>query len=254
MKLAYNLDGADDAPVLVLSGGLGTTTAMWDAQIPAFAPSYRVLRIDLPGHGRSPVPDGRVTVDDIGRAVVELLDELGIAQAAFCGLSLGGMVGQWLGANAPERTERLVLACTGASLGTPEAYAERAELVRRQGVEVVLDGARERWFTPAFRDSAAAQRILDELLATPAEGYAACCEAVGTFDFRADLHRIVPPTLVVFGEEDPVTPAAVVEELETGIPRARSAGIARAAHLANVEQPAAFSAALLLHLQERVAA
>jgi len=254
MRLAYCLDGVDDAPVLVLSGGLGTTTAMWDAQMPAFAPSHRVLRIDHPGHGRSPVPDGRVAVDDIGRALVELLDELGIAQADFCGLSLGGMVGQWLGANAPERIERLVLACTGASLGTLEAYAERAELVRREGVEVVLDGAGERWFTPAFRDSAAALRILEELRDTPAEGYAACCEAVGAFDFRADLHRIVPPTLLLFGEEDTVTPAAVVEELETGIPRARSFGIARAAHLANVEQPVAFSAAMLSHLQERVAA
>jgi 3-oxoadipate enol-lactonase len=254
VRLAYSLDGADGAPVLVLSGGLGTTTAMWDAQIPAFAPSYRVLRIDHPGHGRSPVPDGRVAIDDIGRALVELLDELGIAQVAFCGLSLGGMVGQWLGANAPERIERLVLACTGAALGSPETYAERAELVRRQGVEVVLDGARERWFTPAFRDSAAAQRILDELRGTPAEGYAACCEAVGAFDFRADLRRIVPPTLVLFGEEDPVTPPAVIEELETGIPRARSAGIARAAHLANVEQPEAFSAAMLSHLEERVVA
>jgi 3-oxoadipate enol-lactonase len=254
MRLAYSLDGADDAPVLVLSGGLGTTTAMWDAQIPAFAPSYRVLRIDQPGHGRSPVSDGRIAVDDIGRALVELLDELGIAQAAFCGLSLGGMVGQWLGANAPERVERLVLACTGASLGTPETFAERAELVRQQGVEVVLDGARERWFTPAFRDSAAARRILDELRDTPAEGYAACCEAVGAFDFRADLHRIVPPTLVLFGEEDPVTPPPVVEELEAGIPHVRSVGIVGAAHLANVEQPEAFAAAVLSHLREGVTA
>jgi 3-oxoadipate enol-lactonase len=254
MRLAYSLDGSESAPVLVLSGGLGTTTDMWDAQLPAFAPHFRVLRVDLPGHGRSAVPGSRIAVDDIARALVELLDELGVGSAAFCGLSLGGMVGQWLGANAPDRIDRLVLACTGASLGTRESYEERAELVRRQGVEVVLDGARERWFTPAFRDSAAARRILDELRDMPAEGYAACCEAVGAFDFRADLPRILPPTLVLFGEEDPVTSAALVEELETGIPGARSAGIAGAAHLANVEQPEAFSAAVLSHLQERAAA
>jgi 3-oxoadipate enol-lactonase len=254
MTLANSLDGADDAPVLVLSGGLGTTTAMWDAQIPVFSAHYRVLRVDHPGHGRSPVPDARIAVDDIAHAVVELLDELAIASAAFCGLSLGGMVGQWLGANEPERIERLVLACTGASLGTQEMYDERAELVRREGVGVVLDGARERWFTPAFRDSAAAQSILDDLRSMPPEGYAACCEAVGAFDFRADLRRVAPPTLVLFGEEDPVTPPAVVEELETVIPRARSAGIAGAAHLANVEQPEAFSAAVLSHLEERVVA
>jgi 3-oxoadipate enol-lactonase len=239
--------------VLVLSGGLGTTTAMWDAQIQAFAASYRVLRIDHPGHGRSPVPEGRIEVADISRALVALLDELGIASAAFCGLSLGGMVGQWLGANAPERIERLVLACTGAALGTKQLYDERAELVRQEGIGVVLDGARERWFTPAFRDSAAAERILDDLRELPAAGYAACCEAVGTFDFRADLQRITPPTLVLYGEEDSVTPPPVIDELAT-IPGARRVGIPHAAHLANVEQPEAFAAAVLSQLREGVTA
>jgi 3-oxoadipate enol-lactonase len=253
MRLAYELDGPDDAPVLVLSGSLGTTTAMWDAQLPVFAAHHRVLRVDHPGQGRSPVPDGGVAVEDIARALVELLDELGIARAAFCGVSLGGMVGQWLGANEPERIERLVLACTRASLGGPEMFA-RAELVRREGVGVVLAGAAERWFTPAFRESAAARRTLDDLRDMSADGYAACCEAVGSFDFHADLHRIAPPTLVLFGEEDPVTPPDVIAELVTGIPGARSIGIARAAHLANVEQPEAFSAAVLSHLQEGAAA
>jgi len=253
MSLAYSLDGADAAPVLVLSGGLGTTTSMWDAQIQAFAAHYRVLRVDHPGHGRSPVPEGRIEVADISRALIALLDALGIASAAFCGLSLGGMVGQWLGANAPERIERLVLACTGASLGTKKVYDERAELVRREGVGIVVDGARERWFTPAFRDSAGAERILEQLRELPAQGYAACCEAVGTFDFRAELQRVTPPTLVLFGEEDSVTPPAVVDELAT-IPGARRAGIEHAAHLANVEQPEAFAAAVLSHLREGVTA
>jgi 3-oxoadipate enol-lactonase len=254
MTLAYDVDGPGDAPVLVLSGGLGTTTAMWEPQVAAFAAHYRVLRIDHPGHGRSPVPEHRIAVDDIARALIELLDELEIARVAFCGLSLGGMVGQWLGANAPDRLNRLVLACTGAMLGTKEVYDERAELVRREGLEPVLDGARERWFTPAFRESAVARGIVDDLARTPPAGYAACCEAVGDFDFRADLRRIVPPTLVLFGREDPVTSPAVIDELATGIPHARSAGVADAAHLANVEQPEAFSAAVLAHLDERVVA
>jgi 3-oxoadipate enol-lactonase len=249
--LAYDLDGPDDAPVLVLSGGLGTTTAMWDAQLPALATTNRVLRVDHPGHGRSALPAGHVTVDGIARAIVRLLDELEIVIASFCGLSLGGMVGQWLGANEPERIDRLVLACTGASLGTREMYEERAALVRREGLEVVVEGARERWFTPAFRESTEAQRILGELRHMSPEGYAACCEAVGAFDFRDDLQRIEPPTLVLFGEDDPVTPPAVIEELTTGIPGSQSIGIARAAHLANVEQPEAFSAAVLSHLHER---
>jgi 3-oxoadipate enol-lactonase len=236
--------------VLVLSGGLGTTTAMWDAQAVAFAEHYRVLRVDHPGHGRSPVPEGRISVDEIARGVLTLLDELGIERASFCGLSLGGMVGQWLGANAPERIERLVIACTGASLGTRELYDERAALVRREGVDVVVDGARERWFTPSFRDSEEANRIIDELREIPREGYAACAEAVGAFDFRADLGRIAPPTLVIVGEEDSVTPPDVVAELAT-IPGSRVVTIPRAAHLASVEQPEAFSAAVLAHVHDR---
>lgn len=249
MKLAYTLDGADAAPVLVLSGGLGTTTAMWDAQLASFAARCRVVRVDHPGHGRSPVPTSRIAVDDIGRALLALLDELGIGRASFCGLSLGGMVGQWLGANTPERIERLVIACTGASLGTRELYDERAALVRREGVEVVVEGARERWFTPAFRDSDEAGRIIDDLRGIPPEGYAACAEAVGAFDFRADLGSIASPTLVVVGEQDSVTPPNVVDELAT-IPGSRVVTIPRAAHLANVEQPDAFSAAVLAHVHD----
>lgn len=254
MTLASRVDGPVGAPVLVLSGALGTTWSIWDAALPALAARFRVLRHDLPGHGRSPLPDGPVTVERIARAVVALLDELGAARAAFCGISLGGMVGQWLGAHAADRVERLVLACTGASLGTAELYRERAAQVRAEGVAVTLDGARERWFTPAFRDSDAARRVLDELAATPAEGYAACAEAVGAFDFRDELASIAPPTLVLVGESDPVTPPEVVETLAGGIPGARRRVIANAAHLAVVEQPDAFAAAVLSHLGERAAA
>jgi 3-oxoadipate enol-lactonase len=249
VTLAYTLAGADDASVLVLSGSLGTTTAMWNAQMPVFTRHYRVLSVDQPGHGGSPVPAGRIAVEDIAGSVLELLDDLGVERVAFCGLSLGGMVGQWLGANAPERIERLVLACTGASLGAKAMYDERAERVRREGLDVVVDGARERWFRPSFRDSEEAVRIIEDLRNIPPEGYAACCEAVGAFDFRGDVQRIAAPTLVLFGEEDPVTAPPIIDEL-AAIPHARVVGIAHAAHLANVEQSEAFSAAVLSHLQE----
>ncbi|HEX7581511.1 MAG TPA: 3-oxoadipate enol-lactonase [Gaiellaceae bacterium] len=249
MSPAHRSDGADDAPVLVLSGSLGTTTAMWDPQVAAFARHYRVLRFDHPGHGDSPVPTAPVTVEGIARDLLALLDELDIDRVDFCGLSLGGMVGQWLGANAPDRISGLVLAYTGASLGEPGAYAARAELVRREGTGILIDGARERWFTPAFRDALAAQRILDSLRTMSPQGYAACCEAVGAFDFRGDLQRIQPPTLVLYGEDDPVTTPEILDKLAT-IRRARRRGIAHAAHLANVEQPEAFSVAVLSHLQE----
>lgn len=253
MTLAHALDGPDEAPVVVLSGGLGTTMRMWDAQLAALTRDHRVLRVDHPGHGASPPPTGPVGIERIARGVLALLDGLRVPRASFCGLSLGGMVGQWLGANAPDRIDRLVLACTGARLGTPEQYRERAELVRREGIEAVVGGAAERWFTPAFRDSAAARSILDALRAMPAEGYAACCEAVGAFDFRADARRIAPPTLVLVGVEDTVTtPESLAPLLE--IPGVRRVDVPHAAHLANVEQPEAFSAAVLAHLHAREAA
>ena len=254
MTLAYRLDGPEDAPVLVLSPSLGTTTSMWEAQLDAFTASFRVLRHDHPGHGASPPPDGPVSVETIALGVLELLDELGVAQASFCGLSLGGMVGMWLGGNAADRIDRLVLCCTGASIGTPEGYRERAEMVRREGVGVTVAGATERWFTPAFRDSAAARRLLEQLTTISVEGYAACCEAVGNFDFHGDLQRIAPPTLVVSGEDDPVIRPSAGAELAAGIRDATLATIPAAAHLANVEQPDAFSAAVLSHLEERPAA
>ena len=254
MKLAHRVDGAAEAPLLVLSSALGTTTALWDSQVSALASGFRVLRHDLPGHGRSPLSSEPVTVEAVGRALLELLDDLGVARFSFCGVSLGGMIGMWLGADAPERVERLVLACTGARLGAPGLYAERAAAVRERGTAIMVDGARERWFTPSFRSSAAAERVLDQLRATPAEGYAACCEAVGAFDFRSRLAEVVPPTLVLHGADDPVTPPAVVDELAGGIRGAQRAAIPRAAHLANVEQPGAFTDAVLSHLAHRAAA
>jgi 3-oxoadipate enol-lactonase len=242
-------------PVLVLSPSLGTTAALfWEAQLPELERHFEVLRHDHPGHGEAAVPTGPVLVANIAATVLAQLDEAGVQRASFCGVSLGGMVGMWLGANAPDRVERLVLACTGASLGTKSVYDERAALVRAEGTAVVADGARERWFTPSFRDSARAEAILDELLRVSSEGYAACCEAVGAFDFHSDLGRVAVPTLVVHGEDDPVTPPEVIDELATRIPDVRTAAVPDAAHLANVEQPAAFNAAVLAHLTERTAA
>lgn len=236
--------------MLVLSPSLGTTATLWESQLAAFTGRFHVLRHDHPGHGASPPPDGPVRVEGIARALLDLLDELGVERASFCGVSLGGMVGMWLGANAPERLEHLALCSTGAKLGAREDYRARAELVRREGTGVVVDGARERWFSRAFRDTPEASRILDELRASPAKGYAACCEAVGEWDFRGELHRIAVPTLAVFGEEDPVTTTEVRDTLLAGIPGVRSAEIAGASHLANVEQPEAFATAVSNHLQE----
>ena len=249
MKLAFAIEGVPGAPALVLSPALGTTTSLWTAQEPVLAPRFRVVRHDHPGHGHSHEPDEPVTVETIGRGVLGVLDELGIERASFCGVSLGGMVGMWLAANAPERIERLVLVSTGARLGTPELYQERAKLVRAKGTAALVDGARGRWFTEPFRDSPEADAIMEELAAVPDESYAACCEAVGAWDFRKELGRVAAPTLVVAGAEDPVTTPEVCETLVDGIPDARLHVIPDGAHLVNVERPEAFAEAALGHLE-----
>jgi 3-oxoadipate enol-lactonase len=251
VKLSYAIEGIPGAPVLVLSPSLGSTTSLWAAVETALAPHFRVVRHDHPGHGHSPVPTEPVSVETIATGVLAVLDELGVERASFCGVSLGGMVGMWLGANAPERVDRLVLASSGARIGTRAEFRERATLVREQGTAFLVDGARERWFTAAFRDSPEAERILEDLVAVPSDGYAACCEAVADFDFREELGRVAPPTLVLTGAEDPVTPPEVVETLVGGIEGAQHVEIADAAHLSCVEQPHAFADAVIGHVEGR---
>ena len=251
MTLAHRFDGPAEAPLVVLSPSLGTTISLWDSTLDAFAAHFRVLSHDLPGHGDSPLPDGPVSVESIARAVLVLLDEAGVERAAFCGISIGGMVGMWLGANAPERIDRLVIACSGAKLGRPEDFRARMELVRREGTGAIVEATRERWFTPPFRTTPEAERILEDLRAIPSDGYAACCEAVATWDFRDGLPRVEPPTLALFGAEDPVTTPEVRETLVSGIPGIRTLEIEHAGHLPNVEQPQEFAEAVLNHLDGR---
>jgi len=251
LELAFRLDGPVDAPVIVFSPSLGTTTSLWDAQLPTLVDRFRILRHDHPGHGGSPASDQAFEVEDIARAVLAELDRLEIERASFCGLSLGGMVGMWLGANAPERIELLVLACTGARLFTFEHWSERAALVRAEGTDPLVEISRERWFTPAFREAPDARRLLDALPTIDVESYARCCEALAVFDFRGELDRVTPDTLVVAGEDDPVIGEEVVDTLVHGIAGAELVVIRNAAHLANVEQPAAFDAALRGRLEPR---
>ena len=245
MRLHYRFDGPETAPVLVFSTSIGTTLELWDPQVAAVTPRFRVLRYDQLGHGRSDVPPGPYTVEQLGRELLALLDELEIERASFCGLSLGGAVGMWLGANAPARVDRLVLAATSANFGPPERWAERIEQVRAEGMESIADGTMGRWFTPAF---AGAAPYRDQVASTPAGGYVACCEALGRWDFRSELSRIQAPTLAVAGADDPATPPGDLEEIANGIPGGRLVVIPQAAHLVNVEQPGAFNRAMLDHL------
>jgi len=248
VTLHHRFDGPEDAPVLVLVNSIGTTLELWDAQVDAFAGPFRVLRYDQLGHGRSEHRPGPYTVELLGRELLALLDGLGVERFSFCGLSLGGTVGMWLGKNAAGRLDRLVLAGTSAYFGPPERWVERAALVRAEGMEPIADATMERWFTPAFA-GVAEQRA--RFIATPPEGYAACCDALREWDFRAELGSVTAPTLVLVGSEDPASPPEQGRQIADGIPGARLTVISGAAHILNAERPDVFNEAVLAHLTGR---
>jgi 3-oxoadipate enol-lactonase len=249
VDVSHEIVGPGDAPVVVLSNSLGSTIAMWDPQVPALARDLRVVRYDHRGHGASPVPPGPYSLDDLGADAIALLDRLGLERVRWCGLSLGGMVGMWLGINAPERIERLVLCCTSARLGPPEMWAQRAATVRAEGVDAIADAGLERWLTAGFREREpeATAQVRAMLVATPAEGYASACAAIEHMDLVAQLGTIGAPTLVIAGREDPATPPEHGERIAAGIPGARLE-LVDAAHLATIEQPEAMTELIARHL------
>lgn len=252
-RLAYRLDGPRRGPVLVLSSSLGTDAGLWAAQVGPLSAHFLVLRYDHPGHGASVLDpaDGRApSLSAMGTDVLALLDALSIERVCFAGLSLGGMVGTWLGAHAPDRIDRLVLACTGPWLGPAEQWHERAAVVRRDGPGSLAEQLFARWFTPAFAAAqpGTLQQVAAMLSSCQPEGYARCCEAIAAADLRPDLHLVEAPTLVVSGADDPVTPPGTGLALWEGIAGASMVVLAEAAHLANLAQPARFTAAVLDHL------
>jgi 3-oxoadipate enol-lactonase len=248
----YRVDGPPGAPVLVLSHALGLSLAMWDPQVAPLSRAFQVVRYDHRGHGGSPVPAGRYRIEDLGGDLLRLLDRLNLQRVAFCGLSLGGMVGLWLAANAPERLDQLVVCSAAARMPRPDEYAARAKLVRAQGMDAVADRVVGRWFTPAFltRRPDVVAGIKALLLGTPPEGYAATCEALAAMDLRNDLRRIAAPTLVIAAADDPATPPEQSQQIARGITGAELAIIPNAAHIANVEQPEAVTNQILDHLLE----
>ena len=244
-------DGRDDGPVLVLSNSLGTALEMWDPQLRALAAGFRVLRYDMRGHGRSPVPPGPYEVADLGSDLLAVLDDSGIGRAHLCGLSLGGLTSLWVAAHAPERVASLTILSAAARFPSPERYAERAALVRERGTAAVADGVLGRWLTPGFAaaNPNVAARLRAMIVATPAEGYAACCEAVATADLGPDLASIVAPTLCLAAADDPALPVADVESLASRLPRGRFGLVRGAAHLQNVEQPAEIADLIAGHIR-----
>jgi 3-oxoadipate enol-lactonase len=252
VALHHETAGPGDAPVVLLGSSLGTTSAMWDAQVPALAERLRIVRFDHRGHGGSPAPPGPYEIADLGADVLALMDRLGVQRAHYCGLSLGAMVGMWLAANAPDRVDRLVLICTSAHLSPASMWAQRAAAVRAAGTpEVVADRVVDGWLTPAFAAAHPEQRrrLRDMLAANPPDGYAACCGAIERMDLRDELPSIAAPTLVISGAQDPAAPPEHQQLIADAIPGARLEVVDDAAHLAAVQQPQIVTRLILDHLE-----
>jgi len=248
-RLRYELTGPANAPVVVFSNSLGADLTMWDAQVPAIAQSFRVLRYDTRGHGKSSLPDGPHNLETLAGDLLALLDFLAIPAISFCGLSLGAMTGLWLAEHAPQRIKKLVACSAAAKIGTAESWNTRMDLVRRAGMQAVVPGILERWFTAAFRDRAPQELRTTQVMmdAAPASGYIAGCEAVRDADLREDVSAIAVPTLLVTGARDPVTPPADARFLVAKIPGAKYVELP-GAHLFNVESATKFTAELLRFL------
>ena len=239
MHLNAVVEGPRDAPPLVLLCSLGSTVDMWTPQRRDLAGGYRVISLDTRGHGGSPVPDGPCAVADLAADVLETLDDLGVERASFAGVSLGGAIAQAIALGAPERVATLVLLCTSARFGDPEPWHERAATVRAGGVGAVADAVVARWFTPRYAQAepATVDAMRSMISATPAAGYAACCEAIAGWDVISALGAVSAPTLVIAGAEDPATPPAHAEVIASTVPGARLEVLDDAAHLASYQRP-----------------
>jgi 3-oxoadipate enol-lactonase len=244
--IAWRADGPPTAPAILLLGSLGTTSDIWRPQIQPLSERYRVIRLDTRGHGQSAVPAGDYTLDDLGADALGVLDAAGVERAAVCGISLGGMTAMWLAAHAPERVRALVPVSTGLKIGVRTTWEERILQVRSAGTASVAGSAMGRWLTDRFRrghpDVVAWCR---EMLADcPADGYIGCCAILRDADLHGVAQRIVTPTLVIVGREDPVTPPADAHEIADHIAGARLMTL-DASHICTVERPDEFNEAVL---------
>ena len=245
------IDGRDEGPAIVLSNSLGATIKMWEPQLAALGTQFRVIRYDRRGHGRSGTA-GLYSFERFGRDVLAILDALNIRKAHWCGLSMGGMVGQWLGANAPERFDKIVLANTTCYYPDPTRFQDRIKAVTKDGLASIADQVMASWLTEDFRERAPAitGEIRNMLLGTPVAGYVGCCQALSTLDQRALLPTITHPVLIVAGRHDQSTTIAQAEFMRKAIPRANLT-ILDSAHISNVEQAHAFNDALIGFLTQR---
>ena len=246
------VEGPERAPVIMLSNSLGTNLHMWDGQMAALTPTFRVVRYDSRGHGKSPVSGGALSIAGLGRDALAIMDALELDRVHWLGLSMGGMVGQWLLVNARERIGRAILANTAAQMAPPDLWNTRIRTALSQGMGAIVPAVIERWFTPAFQTRAPAEvaRIVAMLRETPAHGYGGCCAAIRDMDQREAIRSISNPVLVIVGKDDPSTPPAAGALIQAAIRDARLVTL-EAAHLSNIEAAAAFNSAVLAFMLDK---
>ena len=243
----YKLQGTPNSPVLIFSNSLGSEMMMWDELIPYLSPFFRVLQYDTRGHGGSPLtPNEGTTISELANDVIQLMDKLNIEAAYFCGLSMGGLIGQYLGINHPNRFKKIVLSNTGAKIGDDERWNGRIGTISKNGMQAIVDDTMERWFTEEFR-SQNSERVAQTkamFLRSDVAGYSNCCCAIRDADFREKLQSLSVETLVITGDEDPVTNVEQAEFLVSKIPNARLK-VLHARHLAAAELPKEYAAVLI---------
>jgi 3-oxoadipate enol-lactonase len=239
------VEGRSDAPALMFSNSLGTNLHMWDEQAKALSKHFRIVRYDQRGHGKSGAPEGVYSIERLGRDVLAILDALGLQRVHFCGLSMGGMTGMWLGCHAPERIDKLVLANTAPKSQNPDMWNARIQTVRAKGVAAIADMVLAVWFTKEFREREPNRIawIRQMLVATSPTGYAGCAGAIRDMDQRWSLYDIKPPTLIIGGRYDSGTPLSASEFMASRIAGSKLT-VLDAAHISNVELPDQFTAAL----------
>ncbi len=254
IQINYQLSGKEDEPVVVLSHSLGSSLAMWDPQMELLEARYKVLRYDIRGHGGSDAPEGAYTLDQLGGDAIGLLDALGIDVAHWVGLSMGGMIGQYLALNYADRLRSLAL-CDTAAIIPDEAqpvWQERMDMARDKGMQALVQETVKRWFTLPYlgKNPGGVELIRKHFLATPVLGYIGCSEAIRVLNYLEDLSDIKIPTIIMVGEDDPGTPVAASEAMHERIPDSRLVVLHSAAHLSNIEQAEAFNSSLMGFLQE----
>jgi len=240
----YEIHGSQGAPWLTFSHSLACSLRMWEPQVAAFKDRFRILLYDTRGHGASEAPKGPYTLDMLAEDLRQLLAQLKIGRTNYVGLSMGGMIGQTLVLKQPELFERVVLADTGHAQ-TPETlkqWDERISTAETKGMEPLVQGTIERWFTPPFRSTPKAKVIADLIRATPVPGYVGCCQAIAKLSTTARLKDIKRPVLAIAGEQDAAAPGT--RYIGENVPGAKLVMIPQAAHIANLEQPEAFNRAL----------